>query len=84
MPWKLMARDLLLIIYRIEWTASCIDNMNNRYIFFKKCVKSLKILLKGSYIGKQVYIYRHVSIPGDLCHSFLFSSEQNDDLKITV
>ena len=31
-----------------------------------------------------VYIYRHVSIPGDLCHYFLFSSEQNDDLKITV
>ena len=51
-----MARDLLLIISRIEWAASCIDNMNNRSIFFKKCVKSLKILLRGSCWEASLYL----------------------------
>ena len=43
-----------------------------------------KILLRGSYVGKQDYVCPHISIPGDLCHYFLFWSEQNDALKIAV
>ena len=32
-------------------------------------------------LGSKVNIYPHISIPGDLCHYFLFLFEQNDALK---
>ena len=80
-PWKLMVRDLLLIYPGLDVPNHILIMRTTALYSLKKLMRNLKFCSEAIMLGSKIYIYLHISIPGDLCHYFLLWTEHNDALE---